>query len=134
MEGNSYVDLFLTKGDEYIMVIGFLLAFVIFWQLLKKPTGMEAAPTMSPGRESWFQVLSDRFYHRGHAWALPQQSDLLKIGMDDFSQMLVGRSDKIDLPRIGSKMVQTTAVGVGPAGAVLATRTREAGVLPSSAM
>ena len=29
MEGFSYVDMFATKGIEYILVIGFLVAFIL---------------------------------------------------------------------------------------------------------
>lgn len=33
----SYVDIFLTKGIEYLLVIDFLLIFVLFWKALTTP-------------------------------------------------------------------------------------------------
>jgi len=34
MDGNSFVDIFATKGIEYLLVIGFLVLFVIFMRFL----------------------------------------------------------------------------------------------------
>lgn len=33
----SYVDIFFTKGIEYLLVIDFLLIFVLFWRALTTP-------------------------------------------------------------------------------------------------
>jgi hypothetical protein len=33
----SYVDIFLTKGIEYVLVIDFLLIFILFWKALTTP-------------------------------------------------------------------------------------------------
>jgi hypothetical protein len=33
----SYVDIFLTKGIEYLLVIDFLLIFILFWKALTTP-------------------------------------------------------------------------------------------------
>jgi hypothetical protein len=35
MESFSYVDIFATKGIEYILVIAFLILFVFFWKYLR---------------------------------------------------------------------------------------------------
>ena len=37
MEGFKYVDIFATKGLEYLIVIGFLVTLVLFWRALNKP-------------------------------------------------------------------------------------------------
>ena len=34
MENFTYVDLFATKGIEYLLVIGFLVALILFWRFL----------------------------------------------------------------------------------------------------
>ena len=36
MENFVYVDIFATKGIEYLLVILFLLVFIGFWQYLKR--------------------------------------------------------------------------------------------------
>ena len=35
MEGFSYVDLFATKGVEYLLVIAFLLILIRLWKFLQ---------------------------------------------------------------------------------------------------
>jgi hypothetical protein len=37
MESFRYVDIFATKGLEYLLVIGFLITLVLFWRLLNRP-------------------------------------------------------------------------------------------------
>ena len=34
MEGFTYVDIFATKGIEYLLVIGALLLFIPFWRMV----------------------------------------------------------------------------------------------------
>jgi len=36
MEVYSYVDMFATKGIEYVFVLGFLFLLIFFWKFLKR--------------------------------------------------------------------------------------------------
>ena len=36
MEGFTYVDIFATKGIEYLLVIGALLLFIPFWRMVSR--------------------------------------------------------------------------------------------------
>lgn len=38
MDGYSFVDIFATKGIEYLLVIGFLVIFIVFMRLLLADT------------------------------------------------------------------------------------------------
>jgi hypothetical protein len=64
VEEQVYVDLFATKGIEYILVIGFLFALVLFWRLLNRPSEWSGSPVVtrpsSRAASRWFAVLSDR--------------------------------------------------------------------------
>ncbi|RLB04780.1 MAG: glycine cleavage system protein H [Deltaproteobacteria bacterium] len=108
MEGFTYVDLFATKGVEYLLVIGFLLVLIPFWRLLRAPAraGFEAVRRAIPSLTQWFQLPEGLYYHQGHSWVMPQGADLVKVGVDDFAQKLVGRPNKIDLPQVGSRIEQ----------------------------
>ncbi len=108
MEGFTYVDIFATKGIEYLLVIGFLLALTPFWRILRVParTGIEAVRRAMASVAQWFSLPEGLFYHQGHSWLVPQGAELVKVGMDDFAQKLVGRSNKISLPRVGSRIEQ----------------------------
>jgi hypothetical protein len=38
MDASSYVDIFATKGVEYLLVLGYLALFIIFIRFLGSPT------------------------------------------------------------------------------------------------
>jgi glycine cleavage system H protein len=88
MEGFTYVDIFATKGIEYLLVIGFLLAVVPFWRILRVParTGIEAVRKAMASVAQWFSLPEGLFYHQGHSWLMPQGAELVKVGVDDFAQ------------------------------------------------
>lgn len=49
-----------------------------------------------------FQVPTDTYYlHRGHAWAVVESDDRVRVGLDDFSQKVLGPADKFTFPEVG---------------------------------
>jgi glycine cleavage system H protein len=110
MEGFSYVDLFATKGIEYLLVIGFLLVLVLYWRFLNQPAKAPLALSLAARRvaplRGWFQLAEGLYYHQGHSWAMPESDEVVKIGIDDFAQRLLGKPHSINLPRIGARIEQ----------------------------
>jgi glycine cleavage system H lipoate-binding protein len=54
-----------------------------------------------------FKVPTTGYYlHRGHAWARVEESGQVRVGMDDFSQKILGPADSIELPEIGNVYYQ----------------------------
>ncbi len=108
MEGFSYVDIFATKGIEYMLVIGFLLLFTFFWRYLSRPAKrvFEAAERFVPVVNEWFRLPEEIFYHLGHTWAAPEGKNLVKVGINDFAQKLVGKVNAVQLPGLGSTVRQ----------------------------
>ncbi len=54
-----------------------------------------------------FRVPTDVYYlHQGHAWVALEGTDQVRVGLDDFSQKLIGPADKIKLPQIGRTYYQ----------------------------
>ena len=99
-----YYDLFATKGMEYIFVIGFLLSLPFYWRWIHtsyEGYGFENTSSFFP----WFGLPDNLYYHRGHSWAYPE-GNLIKVGIDDFAQKLIGKSTKIVLPRLGERLEQ----------------------------
>jgi len=92
MEGFSYVDIFDTKGIEYLIVIGFLLLIIPTWILLNKPVQVKNAILNS------LQILSVQllkiprglFYNKKHTWVYMEKSGDAKIGIDDLLLHLTG--------------------------------------------
>ena len=105
----KYVDLFATKGIEYIFIIGFLLILVVFWKYLNKPVHKAIKPALNTIKTSlvdWFSLADDYYYHQGHSWAVPEEKNILRIGVDDFAQKLVGKASTLNTPQIGDKLHQ----------------------------
>lgn len=88
------------------MVIAlFVLMVVIFltaeYFSLSKKIASEArthSNTISPVATE----VIERYFHRGHSWALVQPSKDVVVGVDDFAQRFIGKLDSIELPRTGS--------------------------------
>jgi glycine cleavage system H protein len=108
MEGFTYVDIFATKGVEYLLVITALLLFIPFWRMVSRPAMAvyETAQDIIPAISEWFHLPERMYYHQGHSWAMPEEGDLVRVGIDDFAQKLVGKIDSIQLPPVGSRVAQ----------------------------
>jgi glycine cleavage system H lipoate-binding protein len=49
-----------------------------------------------------FKVPTSTYYlHRGHTWALLEENGQVRVGMDDFSQKILGPAEAIELPQVG---------------------------------
>jgi len=48
-----------------------------------------------------FKTPAHLAYHPGHAWAMKESSQLVRVGLDDFAARVVGQIDHIDLPTRG---------------------------------
>ncbi len=54
-----------------------------------------------------FQVPTDTYYlHRGHAWAVLEGTGQVRVGLDDFSQKILGPADDLKLPEVGKVFYQ----------------------------
>lgn len=53
-----------------------------------------------------FQVAADVYYHEGHSWAKPEYGGRVRVGLDDFAQMLLGKLRRIEIPNIGHEVKQ----------------------------
>ncbi len=109
MEGFTYVDIFATKGIEYLLVISGLLFFTFFLRLLKRPAVAvyREAEHLVSAISDWFRIPSEGVYfHQGHSWASPEGGEVVRVGMDDFAQKMLGKIDAIKFPKVGSQVTQ----------------------------
>lgn len=111
MDGFKYVDIFATKGIEYIFIICFLAILVFFWKWLNKPSDKVKAAIHTMKEKSvslidWFLLKEDYYFHQGHSWAFPEDKNIVKVGIDDFAQKLLGKPTAVLLPKIGDKIEQ----------------------------
>jgi glycine cleavage system H protein len=108
MEATNYVDIFATKGIEYLFILVFLLVLALFWLWFKSLTKQTSPAADPPGTspEPWFSLKKGLFYHQGHSWVRAEGNDLAVVGIDDFAQRLLGTSSAIDLPKPGARLQQ----------------------------
>ena len=52
------------------------------------------------------QFPADVYYHNGHAWMKLEGGNRIKVGLDDFTQQVMGNIDDIEIPPIGGKLNQ----------------------------
>ena len=109
----SGYDPYVLKAIEYLLGIGFLLFFALFWRYAIG--GKEAPAALAPAKRriplpamDMFRVPVDVMFHPGHAWARTEAPDLVSVGIDDFAQQLVGPIEEIALPRVGAPLEQGT--------------------------
>jgi glycine cleavage system H lipoate-binding protein len=54
-----------------------------------------------------FKVPTSTYYlHRGHTWAVLEDSGQVRVGMDDFSQKILGPAEAIEFPQVGRAYYQ----------------------------
>lgn len=105
----AVTDIYSTKGIEYLLCIGFLLLLVPFWRMISAPVyaaGHVVKEALRSSLAGWFHVPDGFHFHRGHTWALPESSNVVRVGMDDFAQKLLGRPARVVLPSPGTQLEQ----------------------------
>jgi glycine cleavage system H protein len=67
--------------------------------LIEKVPGEAAAP--DPSYLEGFLVPRQLRYHPGHSWLARERRNVMKVGVDEFAAALLGRIEKIELPKPG---------------------------------
>jgi glycine cleavage system H lipoate-binding protein len=107
MEGLG-VDLFGTKGLEYMLVIGYLFLLVTCRRMVgprRSRSGKDQTLSHTVGSLT-FTLREGRYFHQGHTWAADEEDGLMRVGLDDFAQKLVGPVNGLILPKIGAQLGQ----------------------------
>ena len=92
MEGFSYVDIFDTKGIEYLIVIGFLLLVIPVWIVLNKPVkaGILLQRSAEGLAAALHKIPKGLFFEKNHTWAYMERSGAAKIGVDELLLHMTG--------------------------------------------
>jgi glycine cleavage system H lipoate-binding protein len=106
------MEIYATKGAEYLLVIAYLLLLILFAWFARATAprrALAAAPARALGLGGWFAVPEDLHFHRGHTWARDEGGGVLRVGIDDFAAKLLGRAEALRLPASGSRLEQGDA-------------------------
>jgi len=112
MEGFSLVDIYSTKGIEYLVAVVFFFGFLAMqWYLLRPAPRKAKAPEPTPAHPEKFRVPDGYSFHQGHGWMQldPVASGgrrVARVGLDDFAQKLLGKAGSVGLPAVGSRIAQ----------------------------
>lgn len=87
--------IYATKGFEYLLILGFLALFTIFYLYLTSGRFEKATAVISRSLDTlvdWFRVPDNIWFHQGHTWVKPdeEQKELVLVGIDDFAHKLAG--------------------------------------------
>jgi len=106
MEEFTRVDIFDTKGTEYLFVIGYLIVLIIFWNIVKNPQKIlvqikDAVGTLSA---NILRIPQGIFFNTNHTWTHLTKTGEAKVGLDDFLQRVTGRVEFINIKSPGEKI------------------------------
>lgn len=92
---------------EIVRKVGLLAAGDQGSQKVEERGGAFPAPNRPQLTEVFgFQVPVSSYLHRGHTWALVEKADRVRVGLDDFSQKILGPADNLRLPAVGKVYYQ----------------------------
>jgi len=93
-----------------LLVLAFFLVFIVLDYFLNRrkavQTVMVQAPQVVPAHlggdfVDGFQVPEHVAYHPGHSWLLRERKSLVRVGADEFAAALLGKIERIELPKPG---------------------------------
>jgi glycine cleavage system H protein len=92
MEGFTRIDIFDTKGIEYIFVIGYLLILIVFWRIVTRQLKVRTWLQRTFGNLSadMLRIPQGILYNRNHTWIHLEESGTARIGLDDLLQHITG--------------------------------------------
>ena len=98
------------KAMAVILVLAFFLVFIVLDYLLNRKKAIAtvsvAASAAVPAQlggdyVDGFLTPESVSYHSGHSWLLRERKNLVRVGADEFAAALLGKVEKIELPKPG---------------------------------
>lgn len=93
-----------------ITIIAFLVVDIIYQRVQERKV-LAGAPETQTARPRPMLLNDIRlpegiFFHPGHTWASILRTGMMKIGVDDLTQRLIGKIDAIELKNVGTEVKQ----------------------------
>jgi len=93
-----------------ILVLAFFLAFIVLDYLINRGKVMNTVPVSAPkavpaqfGGDyvDGFYTPQTVSYHSGHSWLVRERKNVVRVGADEFAAAILGKLEKIELPKPG---------------------------------
>lgn len=113
MESFSIVDIYETKGAEYLFVIAYLVLFIVFWRVMRNPGKMlrqikDAVSTLSA---KILNIPQGIYFNKNHTWTHLGESGAARVGLDDFLQHVIGNLQLSGLKNPGDSINKGELLG-----------------------
>ena len=98
------------KAMTVILVLAFFLVFIVLDYFLNRRKAMATVPVAAPkavpalmGGDyvDGFLTPERVSYHPGHSWLVRERKNVVRVGADEFAAALMGKVEKIELPKLG---------------------------------
>ncbi len=106
MDEFTFVNLFETKGIEYIIIIAFLIMIIPFWVMLTRPVKVKLKPVASPLGSRVSSVPQGIYFSRSHTWAHLLKSGEARVGAGSLLVHLTGIANIKMLKEPGSRLTR----------------------------
>jgi glycine cleavage system H protein len=93
-----------------ILVLATFLVFIVLDYVMNRGKAMRTVP-LTPAHNvpnefggdmvEGFYVPETVSYHNGHSWLLRERKNIVRVGADEFAAALLGKVERIDLPKPG---------------------------------
>jgi len=106
MDDFSYINIFDTKGIEYLAIIAFLLLLIPFWLVLNKRVEIKEQfqKVMNVFSSGMLNIPQGIFYSKNHTWAFLEKSGVATVGLDDLILHITGDISVRSLKSAGDKI------------------------------
>ena len=93
-----------------ILVLATFLVFIVLDYLMNRGKAMRTVPVAAAtgvpaefggDMVEGFHVPQTVSYHSGHSWLVRERKSLVRVGADEFAAALLGKVDRIELPKPG---------------------------------
>lgn len=93
-----------------ILVLAFFLVFIVLDYFLNRKKAIRTAPVqvaepvgalVGEDYVDGFEVPAALQYHPGHSWLVRERKNLVRMGADEFAAALLGKVDRVELPKPG---------------------------------
>ena len=113
MEGFSYLNIFDTKGIEYLVILGFFAILIPFWIVLNRQVKItrELKKIIGTLTSKVLDVPQGLFFSRFHTWAHLERSGTAKVGLDDLLCHITGDVNFTPLKKEGDPIAKGELMG-----------------------